>query len=126
MIVFFGEDSPQGFCSLGIEPLDHRQLVGDVPFVALFFRKIQAQILKEIGEPRMQVPNKIVVNLAEAFGEVTRARRDLELKLTYRELKRPGLLLAGFFRRPISLQFSGQLRFGCRTCFLLDLGSGFS
>ena len=51
MIVYFGEDSPQGFCSLGIEPVNHRQLVGQVPFVALFFREIQAHIAKETGEP---------------------------------------------------------------------------
>ncbi|HJZ13118.1 MAG TPA: hypothetical protein VJ521_13260, partial [Acidobacteriota bacterium] len=36
------------------------------------------------------------------------------------------LLLAGFFRHPESLQFGGQLRFGCRTyCFLLGLRGRF-
>ena len=29
--------------------------------------EIQTQIAKETGEPRMQVPNKIAVNLAEVF-----------------------------------------------------------
>ena len=51
----------------------------------------------------------------------------LELKMTYRELRRPGLLLAGFLRSPKSFQFGGQLRSGCRTHrLLLSFGRGFA
>jgi len=42
------------------------------------------------------------------------------------EIAQDGLLLAGLLRRPVSLQFGGQLRSGCRAkSFLLGLRSGF-
>lgn len=50
-------------------------------------------------------------------------------ELALQDMKREAggeLLLAGFFCGPISLQFGGQLRFGCRThCFFLGLRSAF-
>ena len=69
-----------------------------------------------------KVSNKIWEDLSRSDACATRLT-----KMTYRELRRTGLFLAGFLRRPVSLQFGRQLRFSCPiNCLGLGLRSGFN
>ena len=98
--------------------------------------------LKRNRRPNVKTPDLMKWNLIERATRVYEQERNPDIKVNSphkkvatplaglgdfaeSEIAKDGLLLAGFLRRPESLQFGGQLRFGCRThCFLLGLRGG--